>query len=162
VAWLKETRTINPECDNPQVSPIAERALSAAGRLNRQVDGANIRRLLKTMAVSDQERLLPNPFGSGPISAVEKKWAKLEQGYRDRIDVVICTLLQRFSDEYLAEVGYFTNDRKRVLRSKAFESAEKLSEQVSSAKLATDQLDTQNSRTQVLHQLDLVDYVFVK
>ena len=162
VAWLKETRTINPECDNPQVSPIAERALSAAGRLNRQVDGANIRRLLKTMAVSDQERLLPNPFGIGPIPTDDKKWAKLKQAYLDRMDVVICTLLQRFWDEYIAEVGYLTHDRKRVLRSKAFESAEKLSEQVSSAKLAKDQLDTQNIRTQVLHQLDLVDYVFVK
>jgi len=160
---------VNPECDAPQVSPIADRALNHI----HPADEVNIRQLLLTMAVSDQERLLPNPFASGPIpnlgnlpklvqrrTAFDTKWAGLKQKYQDRMAVVICTLLQRFWNEYIAEVGYLTNDRRRIVRSNAFNAAEALGKQVSDLQLAKDEKRTLANRQQVLGtQLGLANYV---
>ena len=84
----------------------------------------------------------------------------MEPKYRHRMDVVICTLLRRFCNEYIAEVGYLTHDKRRTLGSNAFKAAEALGQQVSDLKLAKDELNTQSKRTQVLYQLDLVDHVF--
>jgi hypothetical protein len=174
VNWLIKDGRVNPECDNPQVSPIANRALLAEPGL-RQVlqpgekpDEGNIRKLLLTMAVSDQERILPNPFGSGPIPILfgapritfDAKWAGLKQKYQDRMNVVICTLLKKFWNEYIAEVGYLTHDRRRILGSNAFKAAEALNIQVSSLQLAKDEGKTLKNRQRILGtQLSLAKYV---
>ena len=87
----------------------------------------------------------------------------MEPKYARRMDVVICTLLRRFYNEYNAELGYLTHDKRRTLGSNAFKAAETLGQQVSDLKLATDELTTASRRTQVLGiDLDLVDHVFVK
>ena len=176
VNWLIKDGRVNPECDNPQVSPIADRALLAERRLlqvlkpGEKPDEDNIRQLLLTMAVSDQERILPNPFGSGPIPILfgtprikfDAKWAGLKQKYQDRMDVVICTLLKKFWNEYIAEVGYLTHDRGRILGSNAFKAAEALNIQVSSLQLAKDEGKTLKNRQRILGtQLSLAKYVTV-
>ena len=170
VFWLKQSKTVNPDCDTPQVSPIADGALVTGVQLGHilAADAANIRQLLPTMAVTDQERLLPNPFASGPISNFtgksrtdfDKKWAGLKSKYRNRMAVVICTLLQKFWNEYIAEVGYLTYDRDRILQSNAFKAAGALGQQVTNLRLAKDELNTLANRQQVLGtQLNLANYV---
>ena len=174
VKWLITEGIVDPECDDPRFSAIADGALLAGVQANHisAADEANIRGLLKTMAVSDQERMLPNPFAGMPIpnptdksrrAKFNKKLTGMEPKYARRMDVVICTLLRRFYNEYNAELGYLTHDKRRTLGSNAFKAAETLGQQVSDLKLATDELTTASRRTQVLGiDLDLVDHVFVK
>lgn len=171
--WLIEVRRVNPECDAPGVSSIAERALSAGvgADINciSAADAAEIRRLLRTLAVSDQELLLPYPFASGLIPSpsakkarkeFDDKWTGLKRKYQVRLTVVICTLLRRFRNEYIAEVGYLTNDRGRIVQSHAFNAAVALGRQVSDLRLAKDELNTQPQRHQVLGvQLQLPHHV---
>ena len=169
--WLITAKKVSPECGSPQVSPIADRALSTGVQLGHinAADRDEIRRVLLTMAVSDQERLLPNPFATGSIPILsdtpartifDENWSGLKSKYRNRMAVVVCTLLQRFSNEYNAEVGYITHDRRRVLQSKAFKAADALGQQVSGLRLAKDEGYTSAIRTQVLgNQLNLPNYV---
>jgi|tagenome__1003787_1003787.scaffolds.fasta_scaffold20968258_2 hypothetical protein len=169
--WLTATRmAVNPESDAPRISPLADGALRTGIQLRPALaaDEANIRRLLLTMSVSDQERLLPNPFASGAIShfvgtprtEFERRWASLKSKYANRLAVVICTLLQRFWNEYIAEVGYLTYDRGRILGSKAFDTTETLALQVSAARIAKDEGHTLGVRQEVLgNKLNLANYV---
>lgn len=167
---LTTSRMVNPNSDNPQVAPIADRALTFGVQQGHitPAEEADIRSLLLTLAVSDQERLLPNPFDTGPLSeisgkertAFDKKWAALDSKYRRRLNIVICTLLRQFWSAYIAEVGYITNDRARVTRSDAFKAAMALGQQVSNLKLYKDGKTQAQNRQQLLGiQLNLPNYV---
>src|SRR4051794_34353392 len=75
---------------------------------------------------------------------------KLKTKYRQRMDVVICKLLHKFWSDYITEIGYLTQDRKRVVRSHAFETAVSLGQQVSNLKLCKDVNNTLANRQQIL------------
>ena len=87
----------------------------------------------------------------------------MEAKYARRMVVVICTLLRKFWNEYDAEVGYLTHDKRRTLGSEAFKAAATMGQNVSALKLATDELTTASRRTQVLGiDLNLVNQVYAQ
>lgn len=157
IDWLIEGGMVNSECNAPQVMPFADAALTYGVQIQyiSQAQAQNIRDLLLSMAQADQVHLLPKPFGLEDKHPLAAQWTKLSNQACPRTARVVCALLNQLWNNYITEIGYLTNDRRRVTQSYAFKQAVNLCGNVTKAKLYKNSNKQRELRKQVLSILGL-------